>query len=268
VEAVHIPDSNDLVRVDSCTFNIDGYVPSSSDETDGIGDYTEVGRVQCAGVVQPECTGRRPLGHIEACGISGDAVARCFARFAHLEAASVIAFLQLRRQLSEWGASRSLIERCEAAARDEVRHAVIMARFAGARGARVCAVRLSPTEEDVLTVALHNAVEGCVSETWGALIAHVQATHARDPDVRAACASIAADETRHAQLAWELHRWFLNRLGAEERRAVVVAQRRAIADLPIAARAHVHRLPRELGFPDADLAASMARRFGDRLAAA
>jgi hypothetical protein len=92
--------------------------------------------------------------------------------------------------------------------------------------------------------------------------------HAHDADVRAAYTTIAVDETRHAQLAWDLHAWFLSRLGAEGRKAVLVAQRRAIANLPIAAHAHVQRLPSALGLPDADLAARMAQDFGRRLAAA
>jgi hypothetical protein len=258
----------DFIEIHRCTFELDGYRAPSGDDTDKARAYTEVGTVQCRGLVYDECTGRRPLGHVEAADVAGDAMACSFARSAHLEAASVIAFVQLQRQLSVWGAPSSLIERCEAAARDEVRHAMIMTRFAEARGASVAAVRRSLCREDLLTVALHNAVEGCVSETWAALIAHVQAMQAHDADVRAAYASIADDETRHAQLAWDLHAWFLSRLGAEDREAVVNAQRRAIADLPIAAGAHAQRLPCELGLPDAGLAARMAQDFGRRLAAA
>jgi hypothetical protein len=259
---------SEFIEIRRCTFQLDAYRAPSGDDTDEARAYTEAGTVQCEGLVYDDCTGRRPLGHIEASDVAGDAIARSFARCAHLEAASVVAFLQLRRQLSAWGAPSSLIERCEAAARDEVRHAMIMTRFAEARGASVGAARRSPCREDLLTVALHNAVEGCVSETWAALIAHVQAMHAHDADVRAAYTTIAVDETRHAQLAWDLHAWFLSRLGAEGRKAVLVAQRRAIANLPIAAHAHVQRLPSALGLPDADLAARMAQDFGRRLAAA
>jgi hypothetical protein len=161
-----------------------------------------------------------------------------------------------------------LIERCEAAARDEVRHAKMMRWFAEAHSVTVPAVTQSPCEEDLLAAAIHNAVEGCVSETWAALIAHVQASHARHPAVRAVYASIAFDETRHAQLAWDLHRWFLSVVDTEARRAVAVAQLRAITDLPIAARIQAQGLPSDLGLPDADVAASLARDFGNRLAAA
>ena len=47
-------------------------------------------------------------------------------------------------------------------------------------------------------VAIENAVEGCVRETFGALIASWQAEHARDPGIKRLMRSIARDETRHA----------------------------------------------------------------------
>jgi hypothetical protein len=257
----------DSLKLDSCTFDIDGYTEPSSTDTDNR--FTQVGRVQCAGVLEPECIGgRRPLGHVEALALTGDALGRSFAGFAYLERASVVAFLQLRRQLSAWCAPQELIERCEAAARDEVRHAAIMTRFARRHGARVPTMRCSPCDSDLLSAAIHNAVEGCVVEAWAALLAHVQAARARDREVRAAYAAIADDETRHAQLAWDLHRWFSNVLPASDRKAVLAAQRHAISALPMTARAQAHRLPSALGVPNADLTARLAHDFGQRLAAA
>ena len=47
-------------------------------------------------------------------------------------------------------------------------------------------------------IAIENAVEGCVRESFGALLATWQAKTAGDARVRAAMKRIARDETRHA----------------------------------------------------------------------
>ena len=52
-----------------------------------------------------------------------------------------------------------------------------------------------------------NAREGCVRETFGALIAMHQAERAGDPIIRRAMRRIAEEETRHAELAWEVASW-------------------------------------------------------------
>jgi hypothetical protein len=73
-------------------------------------------------------------------------------------------------------------------------------------------------------MATENAVEGCVRETFGALVAHHQAAHASDPVIASAMRTIAEDETRHAALAWAIARWADARL--DERARVRVARRR------------------------------------------
>jgi hypothetical protein len=80
-------------------------------------------------------------------------------------------------------------------------------------------------------MAVENAVEGCVRETYGALVATWQARHARDAEVAAAMASIAADETRHAALSWALAEWIEPKLDARARRRVGRARARAVRDL-------------------------------------
>jgi hypothetical protein len=80
-----------------------------------------------------------------------------------------------------------------------------------------------------------NAVEGCVRETFGALLAMHQRARAKDPGVRRAMATIALDETHHAELAWAIHRWALPRLSAAARRRVRWAQDAAMSELRAAA---------------------------------
>jgi hypothetical protein len=70
-----------------------------------------------------------------------------------------------------------------------------------------------------------------VRETFGALVAAWQAAHAGDPRIARTMARIAADETRHAALAWAIAGWMEPRLDARSRQAVLAARRRAVRTL-------------------------------------
>jgi rubrerythrin len=104
---------------------------------------------------------------------------------------------------------------------------------------------------DLFEVALENAVEGCVRETFGALTATYQADRATDPKIARLMRGIAKDETRHAALAWEIASWVADRLSPEERARIDAAQREAAASLrhalegePLAAAADRAGAPR------------------------
>lgn len=142
-----------------------------------------------------------------------------FAEVAHLEAASVPAFSRLAAELALHGAPTALVRASLRARDDERRHARATARLARRFGGRPVAPRLRPTPaRPLIEVLADNAAEGCVRETFGALVAHLQARRARDPQVRRVLARIAVDETRHAALSWSLAGWARARLGVVERR--------------------------------------------------
>ncbi|RYZ38952.1 MAG: ferritin-like domain-containing protein [Myxococcaceae bacterium] len=177
--------------------------------------------------------GRRPAGLqvADACE-NTDALGHYFAEAAHLEAASVHAFLRLREELALHGADAGLQDAARRSAVDEVMHTDVTGRIARRFGATpqrpvVAALPLRP----LLDVALDNAVEGCVRETYGALVAHHQALHAQDSEVREAMVRIAEDETRHAGLSWDIDQWARPRLSSQERDALREAQRQAVAVL-------------------------------------
>lgn len=160
---------------------------------------------------------------------SSDALGRWLARMAHAEAASVIAFRAIADELAMHGAPHALSERAREAAEDEVRHAAVMDALARARGAEPTAPRFSSIEvRDLEALALENAVEGCVRETWAALEAACQARRATNPALRHAMAGIAEDEARHAQLSWDLDAWARTRLSPEALARVDAARRRAV----------------------------------------
>jgi hypothetical protein len=122
----------------------------------------------------------------------------------------------------------------------------------------------------LVEMAIENAVEGCVRETFGALVATYQAETAADPNLRAAMGKIAADETTHAGLAWRVAAWIDQRLTAAERARVAEARREAIEALQ--REAAVASLSREVrrftGFPDPATAETLVARMRGALWAA
>jgi hypothetical protein len=78
---------------------------------------------------------------------------------------------------------------------------------------------------------MENAVEGCVREAHGALVAAFQATHASEASVRAAFAKIAVDEAEHAELSFALDTWLSAQLAPAERLQVDAAKGQAWRDL-------------------------------------
>jgi hypothetical protein len=177
--------------------------------------------------------GRRPAGLRTAEEVAcADALGRHFAAAAHLEAASIHAFLRLREELALHGAEAHLQEAALRSACDEVWHTEVSRRLAGLFGAvpprpGVDALPL----RSLFEMALDNAVEGCVRETFGALVAHHQAANARDAGIRQVMAQIAEDETRHAGLSWAIDRWVQPKLSAPERERLREARAQAVAAL-------------------------------------
>jgi hypothetical protein len=214
------------------------------------------------------CIGRKPDGLLARTGDeSGTPVGTHLARAAELEAASVVAFLTLKAELEAHGAPRRLVRRVVAAARDEVRHARTMTalalRFGGKPEPR--RIRLEPVRS-LEAMACENLKEGCVTETWGALVGRHQAASARLPALRRAFAGIARDELRHAALSWDLQSWFDARLSQTARRGILDEGRARLkalaASLDATEFAAAHS---ELGLPEPAVARSLFGILEQRL---
>jgi Rubrerythrin len=148
---------------------------------------------------------------------------------AHLEAASVKAFRHLARELEAHGAPPAFSRAARRAARDEVRHARIVGDLAEREGGLVPEVRVVPSPiRSLVEMAIENAAEGCVRETFGAAVAMMQVERAGDPQVRRGMKRIARDEAKHAALSWEVARWVDERLDAADRRKVREARKQAV----------------------------------------
>jgi hypothetical protein len=216
-------------------------LPSSSGQRiEGCELVTVDGGLAVHVIHTPYCVGgRRPAG-LAASLIGGtpSALGLWLATTAHLEAASVDAFEIMSAELDAHGAPRPLVDAALAAADDERRHARVMTHLARRHGAHPADVRVTrhPTR-DLETIAAENVAEGCVRETFAALVACRQALAAEDVAVRRAMNRISVEETRHAALAWAVDEWAGGRLTEaarrrtrDVRRETIVALLREIAD--------------------------------------
>jgi hypothetical protein len=155
-----------------------------------------------------------------------------FASMAHEEAAAVHAFRRMLDELAAHGAPLPLRRAAARSARDEERHARAMALRARSHGVPVSAPRVRRgAARSLEAVARENAVEGCVHETFGALLMTWQAARAPDPSLRRTFERIAADEARHAALSWAVARWAEGRLDPAASARVAAARVRAVAAL-------------------------------------
>jgi hypothetical protein len=201
--------------------------------------------------------GRIPEGTLDR--ERGATIGERLAMQAYYEAASVFAFSRLADVLVREKAPRALVRRVKRAARDERRHAALFSRLAEARGATTCAPSIDDHEPSLLELAIENAREGCVRETYGALVALHQSRHAVDAELRAAFAAIADDEIAHAALSWDLARFFEKRLGH--------AVRFDAAELRAAATRDHDAIDRALGMPEPETARALFDGLFEQIAA-
>jgi hypothetical protein len=161
-----------------------------------------------------------------------DIEARGWLRAMHHEAESVRAFERIARELRAHGAPDELCEAAAQAACDERDHAERCARLAGAR-ATIASDELGV--RSLVELAIDNASEGCVGESYAALVAATQARTAADAVVRAHYAEIATDELAHAALAHAIAGWVDGQLTPAERARVRAAREAALVELAAAA---------------------------------
>ncbi len=211
------------------------------------------------------CIGRRPVGLEADASPSCDAgpVGDFFANVARLEESAVWAFDVMIEELERLEAPPSLLVAAREARADEVRHT----RSMGALAARFGAAARRPTveaapERSLFEIALDNAVEGCVRETFGALVGAHQALSARDAEIGAVMREVAEDEIRHAELSWALAGWLEPQLTDEERSRIEEAKRDAVMMLRAQASEEVApELVALAGLPDAETAVRMVEQL-------
>ncbi|RYZ07271.1 MAG: ferritin-like domain-containing protein [Myxococcales bacterium] len=139
-----------------------------------------------------------------------------WAKLGQMEHASIAAFARFQLQLLALGAPPELVQACNQALIDETAHTQLCFGLASAYGGRAIGpgaldVGLSLNVTSLADVVELVLAEGCFGETSAALEALDAAQTAADPVVRRTYQRIAADEQRHAELAFHFVRWALER---------------------------------------------------------
>lgn len=119
-------------------------------------------------------------------------------------------------QLLGVGAPVKLVAAAQRAGDDEIAHTELCLAMASAYAGR--SITLGAHQGDVVlestndptAIAVQTVRNGCVGETIRAALATAAAQQATDPAVRRVFVRIAADETRHAGLAWRYLKWTLH----------------------------------------------------------
>ncbi|WAS99294.1 ferritin-like domain-containing protein [Nannocystis punicea] len=154
------------------------------------------------------------------------------------EHASVASFARFTLQLLAHGAPPGLVQEACAAQLDEVVHArLTFALASDYAGAPVGPGPLATDDAlggpgDLAAVVAAVVREGCVGETLAAAELDLAARTCEDPALAATLRRIAADEQRHAALAWRTVQWALGRGGPALRRVVAEALAVRIAAPP------------------------------------
>jgi hypothetical protein len=144
------------------------------------------------------------------------ALAQRWTKIALMEHASIAAFARFSLQLLSLGAGPELLSQTHAAMADETEHARIAFALASAYAGRPIGPGPLSLEgalegaQDLETVLRLTVREGCIGETVAAIEAEEASRHAQDETLRAVLARIAADEKRHAELAWRFAAWALD----------------------------------------------------------
>jgi hypothetical protein len=155
------------------------------------------------------------------------------------EHASVASFARFVLECLALGAPAELVSDAQAALRDEIEHAKLSFGLASAYAGQALgpgALDVGdclPARPDAHQSALRAIREGCIAETVSAALLRRASDAATDPTVKAVLARVAADERRHAVLAWRFVRWLIGQEGAS---------------LATAAAREFARAPRYVGF--------------------
>jgi hypothetical protein len=138
-----------------------------------------------------------------------------WARIGLMEHASVAAFARFTLHLLAVGAPPDLVMASQRAMGDETEHARLAFALASAYAGRDIGPGPLPIDGsledfDVGSMLATLVREGCIGETLAAVEAVDALECAEDSAIRTVLERIAADETRHAELAWRALAWLID----------------------------------------------------------
>jgi hypothetical protein len=173
--------------------------------------------------------GRMPAGlHIHDYETSS-ALGNYFAQMTAMESAAVTAFRYLVRELEAYQAPAELIRLARAAIGEEINHAKLAGMLAKAYAAPIPRIEVEDFQlRSLYEIALENAIEGCVNETFAAACGMWQQERAEHETFRAVIGCVTEEECRHAALSWAIHDWAMPQLTLAEQAYIRQAQTEAV----------------------------------------
>ncbi|MBK8454435.1 MAG: ferritin-like domain-containing protein [Thiofilum sp.] len=155
-----------------------------------------------------------------------------FAEMASMETAAVTAFRYLVRELEAYQAPTALIQMAREAINEEIEHAEMAGLLAQAYATSVPEVFIDDFRlRSLAEIALENAVQGCINETYAAACGYWQYATAEHEIFREIIGHISDEESKHAALSWAIHAWIMPQLTQQEQNTIRAAQSKAIAAL-------------------------------------
>ena len=189
-----------------------------------------VGTVECTGQIYYIQEGRAALS-LTNISKNKDDLGGYFARSAQEEMTAVFAFQEMLQNLKSFGAPQKLLDDCEKAICDEKRHTIMMSNMAKRHGCESAVVKLPKQQKvSLFELAKHNAIAGCIDETWAALLAEHRAKHTKH--YSKLFQIIATDEAFHAQLSWNIHQWLMLQLSKKEQQEIKIVMSQHLQKLP------------------------------------
>ncbi len=215
---------------------------------------------------RPPVAGRIPVGaHIQAQTPNEipSVLGAYFSNMAAMETAAITAFRYLVRELEAYQAPDELVQMARLAVDEEIDHAEMAGLLSEAYRTPVPEVKVDDFQlRSLFKIALENAVEGCVNETFAAACGIWQHEHAEHEVFRAVMGRVAEEESGHADLSWKIHRWVMPQLSEAERQHIYQAQQEAVADLENSFKVENDEALRlAVGLPDVADAARLIREL-------
>lgn len=157
------------------------------------------------------------------------------------ESLSVFAFAELLSFLESLSAPLSILKSTAEAIEDEMNHAELMLRLCAHYGYHMPSMVIPQnTSFNTEEWAVHNALAGCIGETWAAVLEGYRCQNSTiHQDI---FTQIAADESKHAQLAWDIYAYLKTLLSDEANATVKQAMLDCLAQDPPFESTHDSRI--------------------------
>ena len=161
-----------------------------------------------------------------------NSIAHYLANMTAMETAAITAFEYLVRELKAYGAPALLIAQAQQAVIEEQRHSEMAGLLAAAHQADVSVIKVDDFSlRSLYEIALENAIEGCINETFAAACGLWQSEHAQMPVFKKVIAHITDEEMGHAALSWDIHEWLMPQLTPSQQQTIHNAQAEAVETL-------------------------------------